>query len=110
MSLSDEQWEFLKDVSRLISYADELGYKLTSGELYRTPEQAEINANKGVGIRDSLHTKRLAVDFNLFIDGNYRTDSQAHEKLGEFWEALNDKNRWGGRFSRPDGNHYERNA
>lgn len=110
MKLSDHQWEFLKDLAQLIQYAESLGYKLTGAELYRTPEQAALNAKSGKGISDSLHTKRLAVDLNLFINGEYRTDTASHAKLGQFWKSLNPINRWGGDFSRPDGNHYERNA
>ncbi len=110
MKLSDHQWEFIKDVARLIGWADSNGYKLTGAELYRTPEQAALNAKKGTGIADSLHTKRLAVDFNLFIDGKYQTDSMAHKPLGDYWKSLSPLNRWGGDFSRPDGNHYERNV
>ncbi len=110
MKLSDHQWEFLKDVAMLIEWASANGYKLTGAELYRTPEQAVLNAKKGTGIADSLHTKRLAVDFNLFIDGNYQTDSMSHKPLGDYWKSLSPLNRWGGDFSRPDGNHYERNA
>lgn len=110
MSLSDEQWEFLKDLAKLIKFADCNDYKLTGSELYRTPEQAKINAEKGIGISDSLHTRRLAVDLNLFIDGNYQTSSTSHAPLGEYWKSLSPKNRWGGDFSSPDGNHYERNS
>ena len=32
MSLSDEQWEFGKDIGKLIVYAEENGFKLTFGE------------------------------------------------------------------------------
>jgi len=113
MSLSNEQWEFLKDVAALIYYAEhrpDKDYKLTGSELYRTPEQAELNAKKGIGIERSLHTSRLAIDLNLFINNKYQTNSKAYRELGEFWKGLNYKNRWGGDFSRSDGNHFERNA
>ena len=113
MSLSDQQWEFLKDVASLIYFADHhhtINYKLTGAELYRTTEQAELNAQKGSGIRNSLHTNRLAIDLNLFIDGKYRTDTKSYTELGEFWKGLSIENRWGGDFSRPDGNHFERNV
>lgn len=108
MTLSDHQWEFLKDVATLICFAEEHGYKLTGSELYRTPEQAQLNAQKGIGIADSLHSQRCAIDLNLFINGQYRADSDAHKPLGEFWESLSPQNNWGGNFKRRDGNHYER--
>lgn len=113
MSLSDQQWEFLKDVAALIYFAEHKSdkvYKLTGAELYRTPEQAQLNADKGIGIKNSQHTKRLAVDLNLFIDGEYKTDTKSYRELGEFWKGLSYENRWGGDFSRPDGNHFERNV
>ncbi|ELR1854532.1 M15 family metallopeptidase, partial [Escherichia coli O22:H8] len=62
------------------------------------------NAKTGKGIRNSLHTLRLAVDFNLFINGEYQTDTDAYRPLGEYWESIGGT--WGGRFSRADGNHF----
>jgi len=47
-------------------------------------------------------TKRLAIDLNLFKDGEYLTDTEDHRFLGEFWESLGGT--WGGRWD--DGNHY----
>jgi hypothetical protein len=108
MTLSDHQWAFLKDVATLILFAEDQGFKLTSGEVYRTKSQAARNADLGIGIVDSLHCQRLAIDLNLFIDGRYRHDSEAYRPLGEFWEQLNPRNNWGGNFKRADGNHFER--
>ncbi|EKN5144495.1 TPA: M15 family metallopeptidase [Yersinia enterocolitica] len=104
MKLSTKQQQFTTMVARLITYASEQGYGLTFGEAWRTPEQARLNAQKGTGIANSLHCQRLAVDFNLFIDGEYQTRSEAYRPLGEFWESIGGA--WGGRFKRPDGNHF----
>jgi hypothetical protein len=104
MKLSEKQQLFTQLIAQLITYADDHGMRLTFGEAYRTPEQAALNAKKDSGIRNSLHTQRLAVDFNLFIDGVYQTDSAAYRPLGEFWESIGGS--WGGRFSKPDGNHF----
>ncbi|MEB5958816.1 M15 family metallopeptidase [Enterobacter sichuanensis] len=104
MSLSEKQQKFTVMIGKLIEWAEQNGYGLTFGEAYRTPEQAQLNAKSGKGIANSLHTQRLAVDFNLFINGQYQTDSAAYKPLGEFWESLGGA--WGGRFSRPDGNHF----
>ena len=107
MKLSDKQRLFAQDVAKLITYIFEKGYSCTLGEVYRTAEQAAWYADKGIGIKDSLHCKRLAVDINLFsAKGEYLTRSEEHAPFGEYWESLSDKNRWGGRFN--DGNHYER--
>lgn len=104
MSMSEKQRKFTVMIGKLIAWADAHGYGLTFGEAYRTPEQAQLNAKSGKGIANSLHTQRLAVDFNLFINGEYQPDSAAYKPLGEYWESLGGA--WGGRFSRPDGNHF----
>lgn len=104
MKLSEKQQLFTQMIAQLIIWAADHGMRLTFGEAYRTPEQAALNARKGSGIRNSLHTQRLAVDFNLFINGVYQTDSAAYLPLGEFWESIGGN--WGGRFSKPDGNHF----
>ena len=78
-------------VAILIHWAEEHGYRLTFGEAY--------------GTTNSLHTQRLAVDFNLYVNGQYKTDTADYLPLGEYWESLGGT--WGGRFkSRPAGNHF----
>lgn len=110
MKLSEIQQIFARDVVQLMKYMDERGYKYTFGETYRTPEQAQIYAQQGRGIKDSLHTKRLAIDINLFSEnGEYLDDAKDHEEFGLYWESLSIMNRWGGKFKIRDGNHYERN-
>jgi hypothetical protein len=46
------------------------------------------------------------VDFNLFVAGVYMTNSGAYKPIGEYWKSLNPLNRWGGDFTKPDGNHF----
>ncbi len=104
MSLGEKQRWFTNLVAQLIEWTYRQGFELTFGEAYRTPEQAALNAKTGAGIANSLHTKRLAVDLNLFIDGIYQTTTEAYRPMGEFWESLGGS--WGGRFSKPDGNHF----
>lgn len=106
MTLGEKQRLFTRLVGRLIHYAYSVGYELTFGDTYRSPEQARANAQAGKGIVDSLHCERLAIDLNLFIDGIYQTDSAAYKVLGEYWETLGPECCWGGRFSKPDGNHF----
>lgn len=106
MTLSDKQQRFAVAVARLILKADEMGYGVTLGEAYRTPEQAKLNAQSGKGIANSLHIQRLAIDLNLFKDGVYLTDSASYRPLGEWWETYHDECCWGGRFARADGNHF----
>ncbi|MBC4010444.1 M15 family metallopeptidase [Morganella morganii] len=106
MSMVDKQNTFTGMVAKLIVFAQSKGYKLTFGEAYRTPEQAKLNAKAGSGISNSLHTQRLAVDFNLFdASGKWLTATSDFTELGEYWESLGGS--WGGRFkTRPDGNHF----
>jgi len=109
MTLLEKQQTFVLLIGRLIDYCyREKGWKLTFGEAYRTPEQAALNAKTGKGISNSLHIQRLAVDFNLFKDG-WCTKSEDFKELGEYWESLSTPEAqccWGGRFSKPDGNHF----
>jgi hypothetical protein len=105
MTLSQKQRKFTQMISELIRFAYANGYELTFGDAYRSLEQAQANAQSGKGITNSLHTLRLAVDFNLFKDNTYLTKTEEYTKLGEFWESIGGS--WGGRFkSNPDGNHF----
>jgi hypothetical protein len=106
------QEEFAQSMARLIQKASQLGYGVTLGDAYRSPEQAAANAASGSGISKSLHCERLAIDLNLFKDGVYITDDQGHRDLGIWWKALGPQYRWGGDFHdslgrpKPDPNHY----
>lgn len=96
-----EQCEFLLDVCKLIAYAISLGLLVTGGELWRTPEQQEIYVRTGRSkTMKSLHLERLAIDLNFFWSHNGKPmfDWDIFRKLGEYWESLNPKNRWGGNF------------
>ncbi|HDR2889422.1 TPA: M15 family metallopeptidase [Enterobacter asburiae] len=105
MTLSEKQQLFTVLIAQLIIFAQDKGMRLTFGEAYRTPEQAALNAKSGKGISNSLHSQRLAVDFNLFVNGEYKTRTEDYRVLGEYWESLGGS--WGGRFkTNPDGNHF----
>lgn len=92
MSLREKQSKFVHMVSLLIAYAYQNGYELTFGDAW---------ANNGHR-RLSLHYDRLAIDLNLFKDGEYLIRTEDHLQLGEFWEMIGGS--WGGRYD--DGNHY----
>ena len=95
MNLVTKQGIFAQKIALLILHANQLGMVLTFGDAYRSPEVTYGHPN-------SLHKMRLAVDFNLFIDGKYQTTTEAYEPLGVFWESVGGT--WGGRFE--DGNHF----
>lgn len=107
MTLRQKQSRFVLKIARLVQFAESMGYELTYGEAYRPEHEAARLAKAGKGIANSLHTLRLAVDFNLFKGGVYLASSESHRPLGEFWESLSEPGLeccWGGRFR--DGNHY----
>ena len=106
MTLRQKQALFVLLIAQLIMHAQLEGYELTFGEAYRSPEEAARLAKTGAGIAKSLHCQRLAVDFNLFKDGVYLSDTTDYQFLGEFWETQHELCRWGGRFTRADGNHF----
>ena len=99
MSMSNRQWEFLQDVSKLIEKAKELDIKLTGGELYRTKMQQEAYVSKGLSkTYDSRHLDRLAIDFNFFVDGKLTYEKEDVQELGDYWESLRTRNEWGGNW------------
>lgn len=125
MELREKQKVFLKNISLLIQYSFRVGFELTSGEFYRSAETQEMHVKAGRSkTMNSMHLKRLAADFNIFLDGyllfsdstRLGKDLQLAKKLGDFWVSLNTSNRWGGDFDKdgnplngsfPDGNHFE---
>lgn len=108
MTLRQKQSFFVQLVAKLIVHAGELGFEVTFGETYRSPEEAQRLFKLGKGTLNSLHISRLAIDLNLFKNGVYLTSTESHRELGEWWESLSIPPDiiccWGGRFS--DGNHY----
>jgi hypothetical protein len=113
MSLSTEQAAFLLDACKLIQYATEQGFKVTGGELSRTPEQQALHVKAGRSkTMRSLHLKRCAIDLNFFKDGKIIWDKATIEPLGaSIGKALNLKIDGAVHFSNlVDCPHFERNV
>jgi len=107
LTLGQKQRLFPLLVTALIKQIYTLGLEMTFGETYRTPEQAALNEKRGLGIANSLHIKRLAIDINLFKDGIYLTNCDDYAVLGTFWKSLHPLARWGGDFTNlKDGGHF----
>jgi hypothetical protein len=111
-SLGDKQRRFALRISEWLAWVYQQGFSVTFGEAYRTPEQAAQNARTGRGIANSLHTRRLAIDVNLFRRNDrdqweWLADGSAPEwqLVGKHWENMGADHAWGGRFSKPDANH-----
>lgn len=107
MTLGQKQRKFARLVGLLIGKAYELGYEITLGDAFRDPRvHGHVGVKKSYSTANSVHKDKLAIDLNLFKDGVYLTTTEAHRELGEWWEKQDPMCSWGGRFSRPDGNHY----
>lgn len=105
MTLRQKQSAFAKLVARLIDKAHELGYEVTLGDAYRDPKvHGALGVRKSYSHPNSAHKVRLAIDLNLFKDGEFCQLTEDHKALGEWWEKQHELARWGGRFD--DGNHY----
>lgn len=94
--INDKQFQFTYMVSQLINFAYFNGYTLTFGDAF--VEDGREDGHK----EDSFHYSRLAIDLNLFKDGEYLTKTKDHEPLGDFWLSIGGS--WGGDWN--DGNHY----
>lgn len=97
MSLVLEQAAFLKDVCLLLTKANDLGFVVTGGELFRTVEQQQLYVKSGRSkTMNSNHLRRCAIDLNFFKDGTLIYDIKTLQPLGEYWKSLSPKNDWGG--------------
>ena len=92
MTLRQRQSKFARMVALLIQFAYEQGYEITFGDAWACDGHKE----------GSYHYKRLAIDLNLFKDGQYLSSTEDHNELGAFWESIGGS--WGGKWG--DGNHY----
>lgn len=108
MTLGEHQRRFAQHIADLIHHINARGYACTFGDAYRDPRlHGEIGQKKGYGAANSNHKRRLAVDLNLFTpDGAYVTGDVEWRQFGDYFEALDPLNRWGGRYD--DANHLER--
>jgi hypothetical protein len=105
MTLRELQSQFAALVPRLIDHAISIGYDVTLGDAFRDPRVfGQLGTQQGYGHPSSAHKQRLAIDLNLFKNGQFMGDTEAHRTLGEWWEKQHPQARWGGRFK--DGNHY----
>lgn len=102
MSLLDEQLSFMKDVRRLLDFAEAQQFLVTGGELERSAETQSLYVRSGrEKTLDSPHVRKCAITLNLFRDADDHyvlvQDLVALEPVGKYWEALDPRNRWGGR-------------
>ena len=107
MGLNTKQARFTYKIAQLIVWAnEELGVELIGKELLRSKEQAEINAAKGVGIKNSVHRKGLALDMYVFKNGKLLWSGEDYKLIADKWKTMDPDARWGGNFRRRDVYHY----
>lgn len=107
MTLSEKQRLFSKLLGEFLVWIyQQPGLEVVGGEWERTKEQAALNAAKGSGIANSLHTLCLACDLNLFVNGVYQTAPEPYQVLGEKWKSMHELCRWGGDFKTKDADHF----
>ena len=113
MKLGTHQEAFARDLSKLLTYAQSIGYECRIGEVERTPEQQAVYVRTGRSKTfNSMHLKKCAADLHFVLGGVICYPPE----LGAFWESLSPENRWGGNFDRDwgkednfkDAPHYER--
>lgn len=107
-SIVTHQNLFLTNLAKLIQYAQTLpGYHITGGELTRPPEMQAIYKRRGLSMTtSSQHLVRLAIDLNVFINGEYQTGREAYKPLADFWVSLDPRNKAGYHWGW-DANHFE---
>jgi hypothetical protein len=103
-TLGQKQERFTLMLATFLVLINLRGYKTRLKEVERTAAGAAANAAKGTGIVNSLHRISLAADVVLTKNGVLLTNSADYREAGELWESLGGS--WGGRFSKPDGNHF----
>lgn len=99
MKLSEKQMAFSHKVGIFLLWIFvHPGWTVTIGEVWRPQRLQRIYYKEGKAkTLYSKHTKKLAIDLNLFKNGRYITNKEKYRPLGEFWEKCLG-GRWGGRF------------
>jgi len=114
MRLGDKQQLFARLLPKLLIEAHAQGFDIRLGEILRFEQQARYNSThcrkckqtkanrahaltkakgghrfRAIGILNSLHRQKLAIDLNLFRDGRLCAADE-YTPLGEWWERLHE--------------------
>ena len=92
------QQKFCADVAQLIAFG------LARGDAFTFGDTLAHDGHMG----HSLHYERLAIDLNLFVQGEWvRGDHEEWHALAGFWKSLGPRQRWGGDIvGKVDLNHF----
>ena len=106
MTLNQKQVLFTATLGKFLAWCAQRGHEVILAEVFRTPEQAAIYAEQGKGIKNSVHTKKLAGDMFLMIDGKITWNPDDYKVLGDKWKSMHELARWGGDFKGRDAVHF----
>lgn len=98
MTLGEHQEAFTQHFVALLLEAFRQGYAVRLGEVQRPVEMQQLYVKTGRSkTLDSEHIKKCAADLVL-LKGGKLCDRDAVKPLGDWWEALDPRNRWGGNW------------
>lgn len=98
MTLGEHQEQFAKHFTELLIKAQAMGYAVRIGEVWRPVEMQKLYVQQGRSkTLQSEHLNKCAGDLVLLRDGKICTREQI-KPLGDWWEALDPRNRWGGNW------------
>jgi peptidoglycan L-alanyl-D-glutamate endopeptidase CwlK len=96
MTLGEHQEAFAAHFVELVKQAYTMGFAVRIGEVWRPQEMQELYVKMGRSkTLNSEHLKKCAADLVLLRGGKVCT-RQEIKPLGEWWESLDPRNRWGG--------------
>lgn len=82
------------------------GYEIIEAESFRPTWVAEEYARRGKGIKNSVHTKKLARDLFRVVNGRVSWRLEDYAAIGAEWKSRNPLARWGGDFRNRDAVHF----
>lgn len=106
MKLGEKQELFAECFGKLITWIYAQGMAVRIGEIHRPQVTADHYASIGKGIRNSAHTRKLAADIFLVVDGNVTWDNEDYVAVGVYWKSLHELCRHGGDFKNRDSVHF----
>ena len=109
MKLIEAQWLFLKNLADLIYFIESRGCTASGGELQRTlyQQQEYVRTGKSKTL-NSMHIHKLAADLAIFKGGKWLQTKAELQEFGDYWEALDPDNEWGGNWRFQDCPHFQR--